>query len=290
MAEGVTGHDVVAAMGADDPDRATRRLARELLHVVESGRDGVPPVDAKAGEEWVNPKDGSVLVFVPGGIYPMGANDLWDACKPVHEVELTGFWIGKYPVTNAQYRSFLSANAEQKRPRLLEDNQFGVDDHPVVDVDWNDAQAYAQWAELVLPSEAQWEAAARGTDGRRYPWGNEEPESRRANFGANLKRTSPVTAHPLGTGPFGTFDQAGNVWEWRVDGWDAKLYQKRGFRAKDPVSEVSSADRAARGGSWLGPPEDVVSAYRYGSAPSTRYRFYGFRCALLLFSRARLAS
>ena len=186
------------------------------------------PPGPQPGDERVNARDGTVLVWVPGGEYTLGAEDLEELfatdlpadeaarlagwAKPIHRVRLSGFWVARHPVTNAQYRAFLAAEPDAKEPELWEDERFNEDRQPVVGVSWDEARAYCRWAGLELPSEAQWEAAARGDDGRRYPWGDQPPDEARACFGQDWQKGKPaaVGEHPRGEGPFGTHDQAGN--------------------------------------------------------------------------------
>ncbi len=188
--------------------------------------------------ERVNEKDGSVLVYVPGGEFTLGSGDLgskfsdearqWP--QPVHRVVLSPYWIGKVPVTNAQYERFLKANPAQRKAARWNDERFNASQQPVVGVSWQDALAYCRWAGLDLPNEAQWEAAARGTDQRRYPWGDDEPTPQLAKFGDDWKKGRPVVvgSYPQSSGPYGTLDQAGNVWEWCRDVFDKKAYRDRG--------------------------------------------------------------
>ncbi|HEX6201652.1 MAG TPA: SUMF1/EgtB/PvdO family nonheme iron enzyme, partial [Thermoanaerobaculia bacterium] len=164
------------------------------------------PSTPRPGEERLHEADGSVLLYVPGGDYPMGAEDVNDWTRPVHRVRLAPFWIARHPVTNEQYARFLAAHPTYEPPEFWQDERFDAPRQPVVGVSWDDAEAYCRWVGLALPSEAQWEAAARGPEGRTYPWGDEPPEPRHANFGGRLGATSPVDAHPDGRGPFGTFD------------------------------------------------------------------------------------
>ncbi len=212
--------------------------------------------------EHVHP-DGSILVRVPAGAYPLGTADFDPASGPPRTVELESFQIGKLPVTNKLYSSFLDAKPGHRRPLCWADNRFNDPEQPVVGVSWDDAAAYCDWAGLHLPSEARWEAAARGPRGRRFPWGDDEPTARRAIFGRTTR--APVTAGtlPEGAGPFGTLDQAGNVREWCADPW-----------ADDP------ALRVVRGGAWDDPAWKLRPAYRAWAPADERSRSVGFRVAL----------
>ncbi|MEM6456440.1 MAG: SUMF1/EgtB/PvdO family nonheme iron enzyme [Acidobacteriota bacterium] len=245
-----------------------------------SASAAVPPRrEPQPGEERTHEKDGSVLVYVPGGRYTLGADDIRDKEKPIHTVTLSPYWIGKYPVTNAQYGKFLEATRHEK-PAYWSDNAFNSPNQPVVDVSWHDAQAYCTWAGLVLPSEAQWEAAARGTDQRTYPWGNAEPTEKLANFDKTVGRTTPVGRYPAGAGPFGTLDQAGNVWEWCVDVWSVEAYKNRDGE-EDPVNaEGDETIRACRPGSWFDEPGWLRGADRVGLGVASRGWSLGFRVAL----------
>ncbi len=239
----------------------------------------MPPANAETGDEWQNPVDGSILVYVPGGDYTLGSDEITGDEEPVHRVRLNPFWIAKYPVTNVQYRRFLEAEPEREKPELWEDKDFNQDRQPVVGVSWDEAVAYCEWAGLELSSEAQWEAAARGTDQRRFPWGNENPTSDTANFNDQKGGTTAVDFYPAGAGPFGTLDQAGNVWEWCSDVWEEDAYSGRDGQT-DPFHEQGNASlRVVRGGSWLNPVRFLRAAYRGGRGRvGGRSRFLGFRC------------
>jgi formylglycine-generating enzyme required for sulfatase activity len=192
-------------------------------------------------------------------------------------VWLSPFWIAKYPVTNEQYARFLAANPGHPRPAFWADARFNQPAHPVVGVTWDDAQAYCRWAGLALPTEAQWEAAARGTDRRPYPWGDAPPTPQHANFGGS--GTTPVGAFPAGVGPYGTLDQAGNVWEWCADSWVPDAYQRFSDGAKDPVAQGDKTLRSVRGGSWNNPARDLHAALRDCGSARSRFNWQGFRCA-----------
>lgn len=238
----------------------------------------VPP--SLAGEERIHESDGTVLLYIPGGEYTIGDEDLeWS--RPAHRVLLSPYWIGKYPVTNRQYAGFLEASPDQPRPESWDNPRFNQPEQPVVGVSWHEAFAYCRWASLSLPSEAQWEAAARGTDERRYPWGDSSPDVRRANFGNRVGAPSPVGGYPAGAGAFGGLDQAGNVWEWCLDGWALELYRGREDRMRDPVVKGDPSVRPVRGGSWANPAGDLTCALRNRSTAKQRVNDQGFRCVLV---------
>ncbi len=243
-----------------------------------------------AGARWE--KHGIELVHVPGGEYELGAEDLepvkgapeeyWDWPKPIHRVQLSSFWIAVHPVTNAQYARFLGARPAQRKPEEWDNKRFNAPEQPVVGVSWQEARAFCEWAGFELPSEAQWEAAARGTDQRRYPWGDEEPTPQLVSFGGNWEKgqPSPVGLHPAGAGPFGTQDQAGNVWEWCEDAFQEEAYAGRDGQ-RNPVLTADDGDetvlRVVRGGAWGDPARDLRAAFRGGYRAWSRVRFLGFR-------------
>jgi formylglycine-generating enzyme required for sulfatase activity len=219
------------------------------------------------GSTIVNPVDGAVLVYVPEGEFLMGSedDDAWDDEKPQRLVYLDAFWIYQHPVTNTQFAAFVDASGHQTMAEetgwawvwdgrnwmQTEGATWGAPegpgsslaergDHPVVQVSWFDATAYCQWAGGRLPTEAEWEKAARGTDGRRFPWGDDPVAGDRANFcdvncpmnWADESRddgyagTSPVGSYPAGASPYGALDMAGNVWEWVADLYGADYYRR----------------------------------------------------------------
>ncbi|HEX9737005.1 MAG TPA: formylglycine-generating enzyme family protein [Thermoanaerobaculia bacterium] len=228
----------------------------------------------------IHEKDGTVLVAVPGGLYTLGAEDLTELEQPLHRVRLSPFRIARHPVTNDQYRRFLEANPGYRKPAFWGEESFNGPRQPVVGVSWEDAAAYCKWAGLTLPTEAQWEAAARGADARRYPWGDEEPTPARANYATLAGKTTPVDDHPDGSGPFGTLDMAGNVAEWCADALDPEAYAKRQEGQLDPVAPLGEPSfRVLRGGSWLDRPSSLPAALRGRYWARLRRRFIGFRCA-----------
>ncbi len=259
---------------------AAPEISTPRARSVESGPNGdVEPLCRRPspGAERIHPTDGTVLLYVPGGDRVLGARDVHEWARPVHHVHLSPFWIGKFPVTNEQYGRFLESNPGRPEPRFWRQPEFAGPRQPVVGVSWMDADAYCRWAGLGLPSEAQWEAAARGTDQRRYPWGDQPPSDRHANFGGRLGKTSPAGSFPAGAGPYGTLDSAGNVWEWCADAWVSTAYKGRDSQ-RDPVASGDPAVRVVRGGAWLNPPKDLRAAYRDRGTARMGYNYQGFRC------------
>ena len=204
----------------------------------------------------------------------MGSDDL-DREKPPHRVYLDAFSIDKYETTNALYARFMRATG-RPAPRDGNDSSFNASSQPVVNVTWEDADAYCKWAGKRLPTEAQWEKAARGTDGRKYPWG-EQWDASRANAENKLGSTASVGSYASGTSPYGAYDMAGNVWEWVAD-WYAKHYYEQSPN-RNPMGPDSGTTRVLRGGSWSSLPVNLRAAVRLGDTPGLRNISIGFRCA-----------
>lgn len=243
--------------------------------------------------EILEARTGIRLLRIPGGRFRMGDDDFDDA-KPVHDVELSPFWLAETPVTNRQYLAFVEATGCQE-PAYIRYEGFSHPDQPVVGVSWFDAREYCVWLSdcsglaIDLPTEAQWEFAARGPEGRTYPWGNEAPGKSRACYAE--KKPAPVGSYPAGKGPFGTLDQAGNVWEWCFDAYDSEAYGRRAEAVvRDPCvrglavgAEQEPDDevvRVLRGGSWRNRAGDLRAAFRIGLRARRRPGSIGFRvCA-----------
>jgi formylglycine-generating enzyme required for sulfatase activity len=242
------------------------------------------------------------MARVPAGPFLMGSTDeqvqqaikdgldkqFADWERPQHTVELSEYSIGKYPVTNAEYQAFVR-EAGYQPPRHWDGDKYpeGKGDHPVVNVSWNNAVAYCQWLSektgkpYRLPTEAEWEKAARGTDGRIYPWGNDWDPAKLNSAEGGARDTTPVGQYsPMGDSPYGCADMAGNVWEWCADWFDEKEYQRRAASrttVKDPTGPEKGDLRVLRGGSWGALRDGARAASRSGSYPNGAWDNPGFR-------------
>jgi serine/threonine-protein kinase len=223
-----------------------------------------------------NPKQSAApdgMVFVPGGTFKMGRNDGDELERPAHIVEVKPFFIDRNEVTNEEYQRFISATKRRAPAHWVggkvPDGQMKL---PVVNVSWGDANAYARWAKKRLPGEAEWEFAARGTDARVYPWGNEwKPDY--ANAGQGRKgRILEAGSYAPGASPFGALDMCGNVWEWTAS--DFKDYPG----SKIPSAFVGAGLKVIRGGAYDATPKNSTTTYRGAVSPDGAYDKTGFRC------------
>ena len=237
---------------------------------MESQNPGVPPPQPTLGSTWLRPADEMTMVYVPEGTFPMGSEDGGSDESPVHDVTLDGFWIDQTEVTNAQYALCIEAG-------ICSGSVSGEDDHPVVNVNWHEAEAYCAWVGGKLPTEAQWEYAARGEDGRIYPWGDETPDCEIANYSGCVGDTSPVGSYPDGASWVGALDMAGNVWEWASDWYASDYYENS--PAENPEGPNSSSSKVVRGGAWFNYAFVVRTSNRNRFQPEYRYFNLGFRCA-----------
>ena len=239
------------------------------------------------GRTEISAMDGMTLLYVPEGEFLMGstaADSLADSDeKPQHSVMVDAFWIDQTEVTNAMYAKCAVANQcdpPDKKVSYTRSNYYGnseFDNYPVIYVSWNDALAYCSWAGRELPTEAQWEKAARGTDGRIYPWGNETPSSKLLNY--NGSDTTVVKNYPNTKSFYGTYDMAGNVWEWVNDWYQSDYYVTLGDNVSNPQGPASGDVRVLRGGSWLNYSGSVRSANRSRFDPTNTVNDIGFRCS-----------
>ncbi|MCB9761632.1 MAG: SUMF1/EgtB/PvdO family nonheme iron enzyme [Alphaproteobacteria bacterium] len=281
----------------DHPDAALRAQARSLCGLPTAPRADRPPADPAPGTLWRASGLGIEFVWVPPGRFLMGATTqegaegydpgAYSYEEPPHRVRITkGFWLGRFPVTVAQYRAFVAASDDVEEPPSFRDSDFNQDEQPVTWMSWHDARRFCAWlgdqlqAEVELPTEAEWEWAARGKDGRRYPWGNADPDPQRANFTLSFgsARLEPVGGRPLGRGPFNAEEQAGGVWEWCRDVY--VKYPTDGAEIVDICrhNDASEAPRVLRGGSWAySNPGILRCANRDWGEPEVRRRLFGFR-------------
>jgi Tol biopolymer transport system component len=272
------------------------------------------PGSTPAGTTWTRPADGMVMVYVPAGEFEMGSDmgellyalqlceryggfcEREDDERPAHAVALDGFWIDKYEVTNAQYRLCVEAGV-CKAPTICLWGVSGYDDatksdHPVVCVEWYGARDYCEWVGARLPTEAEWEYAARGMGGLRFPWGDEFDGTRLNFCDANcpdantwkapeyddgFETTAPVGSFPTGMSWCGVLDMAGNVNEWAAD-WYAPRYPGTS-RQENPTGPEDGTVRVVRGGSWSDTLPSIRGAHRHWHTPDSPGADHGFRCA-----------
>lgn len=226
--------------------------------------------------------DGAPMVRVPAGEFLMGTDvGEHEDEKPLHRVSLSAFLIDTYEVTVSRYAKFLEA--EDHDPPFLWAQAKAADhkDRPVIGVDWYEASAYCRWAHKRLPTEAEWEKAARGTEGRIYPWGNTAPTPAHAQYGDRTGKgygsLARVGTHVAGKSPYGVHDLAGNAWEWVADRYEATYYQSH--ETQDPKGPSTGPLRVLRGGSWNSDASILRAANRSGHVPSAKRSDFGFRCA-----------
>jgi formylglycine-generating enzyme required for sulfatase activity len=255
----------------------------------------------------------TTMVFVPAGPFEMGSNpdvglaecekfSVTGVCKresfedeaPVHTVTLAAFYIDQYEVTNAQYRRCVEAGVCQVPNCWWGGSTYDDEaksNHPVICPTWDQAQAYCEWREARLPTEAEWEKAARSTDGRLYPWGDTFDGARlnfcdkncdnswaNKNYDDGYAETAPVGSYPDGVSPYGAYDMAGNVLEWVVDWYEADYYDRS--PSENPTGPTSpTSNKVYRGGYESSAADDTHAAKRSKNAPNIGDTAVGFRCA-----------
>ncbi len=239
---------------------------------------------AERDGEYVWQKDGSIMVYVPGGAFSMGSGSGDADEQPVRQVSVSPFYIDKYEVSWRQWKHSGLPYSESTVSRLPEPKapDWGIrDGEPVVNVNWEFAKRYTGWAGKRLPTEAEWEKAARGTDARTYPWGNEPPNFDRALWMEHpiaKERVGPADCCDDGASPYGAVNMAGNVYEWCEDVYRADYY--RTGPTADPLFVGEGRYRVLRGGAFLLEIKDLRSALRYRLLPTDRAGYIGFRAAL----------
>lgn len=247
---------------------------------------GATPAQRAAGDD---------MVTIPAGAFTMGTDSGPADERPAHRVDLPEFRIDRFPATNAQFAEFLNAagTSNAKGERLFDDDDpdarihriagrwaadKGYERHPAIEVAWAGARDYCAWRGKRLPTEAEWEKAARGTDGRKYPWGNAAPDRTRAQFAAGRFETAPVGSFPAGASPYGAHDMAGNAWQWVSSAYRAYPYEARDGREQLAAGPV----RGTRGGGHGSPAGEITTTQR-GRAlsrnPAAGHHNIGFRCA-----------
>jgi formylglycine-generating enzyme required for sulfatase activity len=272
-AQGEDALDLANRLGLDDEQRA---LYSQLQEKIQQGRAQTYIRKTAASRPYEQS-----MALVPAGTFIMG-NAMGDADEqPEHPVYVDAFLMDKYQVSVAYYARFLDATSYDSPPEWSIMNRSQHQNRPVANVDWADANAYCHWVGKRLPTEAEWEKAARGTDGRTYPWGNEHP----TKFYANLRQEhwnshsalTPVGTYEEGKSPYGIYDMAGNVWEW-VSDWYAPDYYGSSH-SQNPSGPPTGSHKVIRGGSWGSGPESLRSSERETHVPSFRGSGTGFRCA-----------
>ena len=234
------------------------------------------------------------MILIPAGTFTMGSDRRAEDEKPAHKVYLKSYYISKHEVTNAEYYEFwmslkgLKDGATQHTPENFTyhphigrwpDRASKYPNHPVVGVSWHDAKAYADWKGMRLPTEAEWEKAARGYTDRTFPWGKAlelHANTAEKNDGYE-NRLAPVGSFPKGKSFFGVMDMAGNVWEWTSD-WYSDVYYHHSSK-QDPTGPTAGSWRVVRGGSWIDRIARCSTTFRFYLYPSLKTSFVGFRLA-----------
>jgi formylglycine-generating enzyme required for sulfatase activity len=255
--------------GPAKPPEAAPAKPPEAAPAVEPLR---PPPPRELPRTIETPKDGATMILVRGGTFTMGAADSHESEAPPHKVTVSPFYMDRHEVTWGQYRVFAG---ETGRPMPLAPEWGIADDQPVVNVTWHDASEYARWAGKRLPTEAEWEFAARGEDGRRYAWGDESPTAERAVHSAKAPRAVNRRGGEASATPLGIRDMAGNVWEWCADAYA----DYRADPLTDPKGPDEGEERVCRGGGFGIGPDLLLATTRVSHRPNERFTSVGFRCA-----------
>jgi len=255
----------------DEPDVEEEIITEEVVVVPTTPSMGVGTTD-------INPVDSAILVYVPEGEFLMGNSRISanDDERPEHTVFLDAFWLYQTEVTNAQYRLCIQDGSCDSNI-----NRYGNDDLPAVNVDWFEATDYCEWAGGRLPTEAEWEKGARGTDGRLFPWGDTFPDCKLANF-KNCYDSKEISVGrlPAGASYYGALNMVGNVWEWVNDWYEEDYY------SKSPISNPMGPDyteepfRVQRGGSFESEASFLTVTLRARSGPDKYDYRKGFRCII----------
>ncbi len=300
---------LIARLGADLEPRWLTGDWVGALSALSGERFGY---DSQAWREWWSTYRG--MVRVPGGRMSMGTDSGEPAERPAHEVTVANFYMDRFEVTNAEFSTFVAATnhvtdpqragfgwhwigewkqvkgADWRHPHGPQSSIGGLEQHPVVQVGWHDAVAYCRWRRKRLPSEAEWERAARNAGGVPYAWGSAPPNENgryRASYGSDrccsadigdgFLYTAPVGSFPSGRSPFGAEDMTGNVWEWVSDTYDEAYYRRSPLA--DPINTAPGERKVIRGGGWGNNPWGLRTTLRHANTPETGLSMVGFRCA-----------
>ena len=221
------------------------------------------------------------MIEIPAGTFVMGTATGAADEGPEHTVQLGAYWIDKYEVSTVQYQACVDAGTCEPTGTTAGCNSVTNDrsDHPINCLNWAQADTYCLWAQKRLPTEAEWERAAKGDDGRTFPWGQEAPSRDLLNFNNNVGSTTRIGSYLLGISPFGVHDMSGNVQEWTGDFYAADYYTNS--PTSNPRGPTEGVLRVVRGASWkLGIPQEVLTTtVRFAFVPGTRDPSLGFRCA-----------
>jgi formylglycine-generating enzyme len=257
------------------PPKSGEKLRHSANRILASKATVLPKLPAT-----MTGKDGAPMVLVPAGEFPMGSEQGDDDEQPVHRVFLDSFYLDTFEVTNGQFAKFVAA-IQSEPPWGFADQETPVvrADHPVRWVNWLEATGYCLWAGKRLPTEAEWEKAARGTDGRVYPWGNEPPTPVHAVFGLKegAETVSPIGNRDKGMSPYGVHDLAGNLYEWVADWYDEAVY--RPMPTINPRGPTEGTTKVQRGGSYINSPYRLRASFRTKGDPTEHDPNVGFRCA-----------
>lgn len=218
--------------------------------------------------------------------YKLGDREFFEDETPQRRVYLDSFYISKYEIKNEQYEKFLKDNPDYEIPPYWNKENYNHKNQPVVGISWYDALAYCNWLsektqkKYRLPTEAEWERSARGTDGQIFPWGNSLPDIQKANFMNQHNQPLSVKEKPGGISSTGTMNMAGNVWEWCYDWYDENCY-KSSLQAKNPINTSEGNEKVVRGGSWNYNAFYLRCAARFKFPPDVKRRDLGFRIVRL---------
>jgi len=271
-----------APASAPPSPRVAERAATPTRMGHAPARAGAAPQPARAPHppaEIVG-KDGAPMLLVPAGDFTMGSDEGDDDEQPIHRVFLDNFYMDTFEVTNGRFAKFVAA-IQSEPPWGFADQETPVvqAERPVRWVNWMEATGYCLWAGKRLPTEAEWEKAARGTDGRTYPWGNDPPTAAHAVFGLTegAETVSPIGNRDKGSSPYGVHDLAGNLYEWVTDWYDEEFYTTNPPR--NPRGPGEGTTKVQRGGSYNNGPYRLRSSFRTKGDPTEHDPHVGFRCA-----------